>query len=65
MKKDGGDDDYYRVGDVDGVGDGDGDGGADVVDMVAVMVMEMEIMLTCYQRLVHVVKKKKVKMGGL
>ena len=63
MKKDGGDDDYYRVGDVDGVGDGDG--GADVVVMVAVMVMEMEIMLTCYQRLVHVVKKKKVKMGGL
>ena len=29
MKKDGGDDDYYRVGDVDGVGDGDGDGGAE------------------------------------
>ena len=36
-----------------------------VVVMVMVELMVMERMLTCYERFVHVVEKKKVEMGGL
>ena len=36
-----------------------------MVLMMVVVDVVIERILTCYQRLVHVVKKKKIEMGGL